>query len=931
MKYILTVILSCFICGLVSAQTNYHINGSVADTISNVKLHNTSIMVLNAKDSTLRKFTRAAADGTFSINNLGKGKFILVASYPKYADYVENFALDSVHTSYNFGRLSLILKSKLLEGVIVKGTRAAIKLKGDTTEFNASSFTVQPNAKVEDLLKQLPGIQVDKDGKITAQGQAVPKVLVDGEEFFGDDPTLVTKNIRADMVDKVQLYDKASDQAAFTGVDDGNKTKTINIKLKEDKKNGYFGKVDAGIGTKKFYQEQVAFNKFIGKKKFSAYGTLANTGKTGLGWQDANKFGTSGNNIEVVDGGINISGGNDELEGWNGRFDGQGIPTARTGGVHYDDKWNADKQTINANYKIGSLGVTGSSNQQSQNSLSTGLIRSNTNQNFNNYIFRQKVDGTLVIKLDSTSNLKISADATFKHSNSQSDNAASSVRGDSSLINTNNRRLDNKGDEQTFNFSAFYNKKFKKAGRTVSFLVTQSVDENKNKGNLLSEIKYYNEKSSLDSARVVDQFKDNNIQTSIFNTNLTYSEPFSKTFSLIANYGVGISNSTADRRSYNQSTPGNYDVLVPSLSNNYRLDQFTNQGGAVFNYKKDKTTFNFGTKVALVNFKQLNKFTDNEFDRNFINWNPQLLYMYRFTQQKWFRFNYNGSTRQPTIDQIQPIIINTDPLNVTLGNPDLKPSFNNRFSFSYSSYKVLTNRSIWLSASYNVTSNPIVSNVTTDPKTGFTTNRYVNLPGQSTSSYSAYGDVGMKLKFLFNVEGGIGLNTNGSTYFNMVNNALNRTRSNSYGINATLRRYIEKKLDFYVSGGPTYTLGESSLQPGINNNGSGFTINHDVNVYLPGKLQIGFDGGYEYRAPTQSFNQSFSRYLLNGYINKSLVKDESLKIRLTVNDLLNQNRGFDRRSSGSFLTQNTYTTIRRYFMFSIVYDFNKMGGAPPKK
>ncbi len=931
MKYILTVILSCLICGLASAQTNYHINGSVADTISNVKLHNTSIMVLNAKDSTLRKFTRAAEDGTFSINNLGKGKFILVASYPKYADYTEDFVLDSAHTSHNFGRLSLILKSKLLEGVIVKGTRAAIKIKGDTTEFNASSFTVQPNAKVEDLLKQLPGIQVDKNGKITAQGQAVPKVLVDGEEFFGDDPTLVTKNLRADMVDKVQLYDKASDQAAFTGIDDGNKTKTINIKLKEDKKNGYFGKIDAGIGTKKFYQEQVAFNKFIGKKKFAIYGTLANTGKTGLGWQDANKFGTSGNNIEVVDGGINISGNGDDLEGWNGRFDGRGIPTARTGGVHYDDKWNGDKQIINTNYKIGSLNVNGNSNQQTQNSLPKGLIRSSSNQNFNNYIFRQKIDGVFQIKLDSTSNLKIAADGTFKHSENQNDNADRSLRADSSLINTNDGRQDFKGDVQTFNFSAFYNKKLKKKGRTVSFLVSQSLDENKSKGNLFSDAKFYDESNVQYRRELVDQLKDNNIQTSIFNTNLTYSEPFSKSFSLIANYGIGISNSTADRRSYNQSTPGNYNVLVDTLSSNYRLDQFTNQGGLVFNYKKDKTTFNFGTKVALVNFKQLNKFDGAEFDRNFINWNPQLYYLYRFSQQKAFRFNYNGSTRQPTIDQIQPIVNNLNTLSVTKGNTNLKPSFYNNFSLGYNSYKVLTNRSIWVGANYSITSNPIVSNVTTNDNDGKTVNRYVNLPGESISNYSIYGDISMKLKFLFGIDGGIDFNTSGSTYYNMVNDVLNRTKSSTYGISAVIRRYIENKLDFYVSGGPTYTLGQSSLQPNINSNGSGFTINHDVNVYLPGKLQIGFDGGYEYRAPTQSFNQSFSRYLLNGYINKSLVKDESLKVRLTVNDLLNQNSGFDRRSSGSYLTQTAYTTIKRYFMFSIVYDFSKMGGAPAKK
>ena len=184
MKGIIFTLIFCFTAQLLMAQNVYRIKGSVADTVANSKLHNTSIVVLNAKDSTLKKFTRAADDGTFSIGGLNKGKFILLVSYPNYADYVENFTLDSVHKEHDFKRISMLLKARLLAGVIIKGSRAAIKIKGDTTEYNASSFTVQPNAKVEDLLKQLPGIQVDKDGKITAQGQTVSKVLVDGEEFF---------------------------------------------------------------------------------------------------------------------------------------------------------------------------------------------------------------------------------------------------------------------------------------------------------------------------------------------------------------------------------------------------------------------------------------------------------------------------------------------------------------------------------------------------------------------------------------------------------------------------------------------------------------------------------------------------------------------------------------------------------------------------
>src|SRR6185437_14498187 len=299
---------------------------------------------------------------------------------------------------------------KLLSDVIVKGIRIPIKIKGDTTEFNAKSYTIQPNDKVEDLLRQLPGIEVDKDGKITAQGTTVSKVLVDGEEFFGDDPTLVTKNIRADMVDKVKLYDKKSDQAAFTSIDDGVKTKTINIKLKEDKKNGVFGELNGNIGTDGYYEGQLLYNRFKANQRFSAYGTMANDGRIGLGFSDASRLGAGNGDIQFVDGGISINtSGNDALDSFSGYYDGKGLPTARSGGVHYGSKWNGEKESLNTNYKLGSIEVEGVTTSIVQQTLPTGVITTNSNQNFDNYAFRQKLDGTYQLKLDTSSNLKISA------------------------------------------------------------------------------------------------------------------------------------------------------------------------------------------------------------------------------------------------------------------------------------------------------------------------------------------------------------------------------------------------------------------------------------------------------------------------------------------------------------------------------------------
>jgi outer membrane receptor protein involved in Fe transport len=911
------------------AQTNSSVKGLVIDTAYTTKLVNASVSILNAKDSTLVKFTRVGTSGAFSMGGLKKGSYILMVTYPSYADYVDRFKLDSVDAEKDFGKINLTLKATLLAAVIIKGTAAAIKIKGDTTEYNASAFTIQPNSKVDDLLKQLPGIQIDKDGKITAQGQTVNKVLVDGEEFFGDDPTLVTKNLRGDMVDKVQVYDKKSDQATFTGIDDGEKSKTINIKLKEDKKNGYFGKIDAGIATRKIYEGQGMFNIFKAKQKFSAYGTIGNTGKTGLGWEDNNKYGAS-NNMEFGDDGsiMIFNNGEDELESFGGNYNGEGIPVARTGGVHYDNKWNSDKQSINSNYKIGSLTVDGTKNIQSQNNLPSGIIKSLSDQSFHNYAFRQKADAVYEIKLDTTSTLKVSVEGTIKNNKTDTKYLTSSLNGNDQLLNTSDRSVNNETDQKIFKATAFYNKRFKKKGRSISLNVSEGINQIDTKGFLHSANAFY-EANLLDSTKLIDQYKTNAIRSSILTSNLTYSEPFTPRLSIVLNYGFGLNNSTQDRRSFNKNEAGQYTVLDTLFSNEYKLDQTTNQIGAILNYKGEKSIVNFGSKVTAVNFKQLDQYTGMNLNRNFINWSPQASYQYKFSQQKSLRLNYNGNTSQPSIDQIQPVRVNTDPLNISVGNPNLRPSFSNRFNVSFNSYKILTSRSIWINGSYNFVINPIVSNTTTD-SAGRSTFQSINLKDKNTSNFYMYAYYDKKIKAL-DMNIGANINANGNTYYNYSNNVLNTTKSYSYAAGLNLSKYKEKKYSVYLNFGPSYNLSESSLQKNISNNGWGMTGSSSVTIFLPAKLEFNTDGNYEYRGKTQTFNENFQRLLLNAQVTRKFLKKEEIRLSLSVRDLLNQNKGFDRSAYGNIINQTSYTTIRRYFMASLSWDFNKMGGATTKK
>src|SRR5665213_2681095 len=335
---------------------NAGIKGKLTDSSSNFIPANAVISILRQQDSVLVKFSRSDKNGNFQINQLDFGKYIVMISYPKYGDYVDRFDLKP-YEIFDFKTIYITQKAKLLAAIIIR--QSAVRIKGDTTEFTADSFQVKPNATVEDLLKELPGIQVDKDGKITAQGQQVQKILVDGEEFFSDDPTVATRNLRADAVSKVQVFDKKSDQAEFTGIDDGQTTKTLNLKLKSSAKNGYFGKVSVG-GLDQYYNAQALINAFKAKRKISAFVITSTSNATGLNFMDANSLGFGGGGDVRMDGGGAVvvgasSGGSGDMG--TGNYNGQGLPQSVKAGALFSNKWDNDKYNVNANYLFNQLGI----------------------------------------------------------------------------------------------------------------------------------------------------------------------------------------------------------------------------------------------------------------------------------------------------------------------------------------------------------------------------------------------------------------------------------------------------------------------------------------------------------------------------------------------------------------------------------------------
>lgn len=929
MKIYLLVLISLVFSKLSFSQqvskditSSYSIQGTVIDTVDKAKLKNCTIVVISAQDSILQGFTRTNLAGRFILQDLNPGKLTMIVYSSDYAEFRQTFVIDSNNRNIDFGSVSLVLKTHLLQEVIISGNVSQIKIKGDTTEYNAGSFKIQPNAKVEDLLKQLPGIQIDKDGKITAQGVKINRVLVDGEEFFGDDPTLVTRNLRADMIDKVQIFDKTSDQAAFTGVNDGKKEKTINVKLKDDKKNGYFGKIDGGIGTDGYFRGQALFNKFKEKQKFSIYSIFGNDGVTGLGWQDNAKYASS--TVDLSEAGMIIHlGGGDEFDNDNGRYNGQGIPSAKTGGVHYDNKWKDDKQSINVDYKIGSIIIKGNSSIISDNNLPENTLKSISDQNSYQNLFKQKLNGVYKLQLDSTSILKVGFSGFLKHTKSNDDYTSQTTDQLGGLLNNSRREVTNNGKQNNYSTDLLFTKRLRKAGRSYTIYLGQSFDENNSTGFLKSGINFYNDKGTVDSVQNIDQFKVNNLKNLTVNSNLTYSEPLSKSLSILLNYSFAYGSSNSSRESFNPLSAGRYTILDTLYSNDFKLKQFSNQAGAALNYNKNKTSLNIGTKVGNVNFQQLNNFSGTKLDKNYTIWIPQANAQYRLSQHSALRLNYNGNTVLPTISQLQPVRINLDPLNVTVGNPGLTPAFDHRLFFGYNSFTPSNGQLIGVFANYTITTNPIVNDLRTDTN-GKSIIGSLNLGGKMPSNINFNIFYDRKIKPL-DLSAGINLGVNGNTYYNLTNGEINITKSYTYTGQLRFSKTVPEKYDFNFSLGPTFTVSGSSLQPNLSNSGNGFLGNGSFVIYLPWKFQFYSDASYQYNSKTEVFDQTFSRLIVNSSVNKTFLKERNLKLSLSVNDLLNQNNGFNRVVNGNFISQNNFITIRRFFMFSLTYDFNKVG------
>lgn len=898
------------------------IRGVVSDTLNKASLQHAVISAIRKSDSVLVAFTRSGPSGEFNLKNLPAGKFILRVTFPKYADFIDELTVADGQST-DLGKINLILKSQLLAEVVVTQKLGAIRIKGDTTVYLADSFKVKEGANVEELLKKMPGIQVNKNGEITAQGEKVEKVLVDGEEFFSDDPAVVTQNLRADAVKTVQVFDKKSDQATFTGIDDGEKTKTINLQLKEDRKRGFFGKAKLAGGTPNSFENEAMLNAFKGKRKAAVFGTMANTGTAGLNWQDNEKFG-GGSNMQYneEEGYFYSMFESDEFNTWGGRYNGEGLPTAWTAGAHFSNKWNSDKRNVNINYRYYKQNISVEGLRKTQTILPNAQYFANEARNTFNQNIRHQLNGFYDFMLDSFSSFKLTVSGMRTRGRSFANYEGLTVNENDRKINESRRKLSSDGEKQAFNSSLLFRHRFQKKGRTLSVNVDQTYNANETEGFLTFDNLLYDTSGTFLKRDTVDQRKLNSIKSFAINSKASYTEPLSKTTFLEINYGYRVNNSEGLRNTFNKTIVGNspkYESRDSLFSNDYQFRINTQTGGLNLRVNKKNFVYSLGGNISYAKFRQTDLTTDSLFTYSYLNLFPRASFRYNLGPQRRLSLNYNGNTRQPSLEQIQPIRENTDPMNIQIGNADLKQEFRHNISLNFSDYKVLTSRSVWVSGSFSFVDNAISSSSTVD-SVNRRTNQYVNVDGNyNLNLWMGYWFQIKKWKLNVGINGGGFV----SKFNNFVNNQKNVNDNSSFNVHVDFWHEKENKYSIRFAPGVSRNTSKSSLRPDVVTRY--WTSDSDIEgtVFLPWKLELKSVVTFSLRQKTDVFSRDLNTVRWNAYLAKKFWKNNAGEVRLSVFDILDQNLGFQRNATSNFISENTYNTIRRYWLVSFTWNFTR--------
>lgn len=911
----------CLLVGQGLLAQTFNVSGKVLDEEQNTLPGATISLQYPWGDAV--KNTVSKSDGTFELKGIENGGYNLVIKAVGLGQLSLEVTL--ANADVNLGNLVLQADPVVLKGIEVTGTVPISQQRGDTTEFNANAVKVMSDASAEDLVEKLPSITIE-NGTLKAQGEDVKQVLVDGKRFFGDDPNAALKNLPAEVIEKVQVFDQQSEQSQFTGFQDGNTTKTINIVTKTNMRAGQFGKIYAGYGYEDKYQAGGNINVFDGDRRISFIGMTNNINIQNFSFDDI---------LGVMGSGGRFRGGGGGFRGRRGGGGGAGdflvrpqggIATTTAFGINYSDQWG-EKTEVSASYFFndGKTDAVSNTFRQFLSDNEPAEIYTESNQtisNNQNHRFSARIE----MDLDSSNSLVLRPRLSLQKNDGTSSIFGGTTLNENLLSETSNTYFSDLTG-LNFNSSLLWRHQFAKKGRTFSFDVNSGYAPQDGNSTLQSKDAYYTNpvfQDSLDQVSTLDQNSWN------LSGNLEYTEPLGENSQLLLNYRLSYQQEDSDKQTYDFFLPDeDYTMLNEQLTNIFSNDYITHQTGAGYNYQKGRDfNLNFRTNVQwaeLNNEKVLPN--PGQLNQTFFNVLPSAMLRYNLSQNTNIRVFYRTSTDLPSVSQLQDVLDNTNPLQLKVGNPNLRQSFQQNLFMRYrgsnadrsSTFFALLGGSVTqdyiANATYLASSDdPIFQQYDIQPGAQLT--QPTNLDGfWNVRSFVSYGRPIKGIKTNINLD--LGYNYTRSP--GLINNVLNYSNNNRVAVGVTFSSNISEKVDFTISARPSWNKVINTEQRSGNTEYiqqssrfkfnwiiiEGFVLRTDVTHTLYSGLSDGFNQNY---------------WLWNLGIGKKVFKNDRGEITLAINDLLKQNRSITRNITETYIEDLQSNALQQFVMLSLTYN-----------
>ena len=907
-KCLLMLLMILFSPMAFAQQSGVNVTGSVVEQGSDTPIEQATVRLLNVKDSAMVRGVVSARNGSFTLKNVKKGSYLLHITFIGYDPLYQPLQITGKKNPVNVGKLELSDGAIELGEAVVIGKAPEVTVRNDTVEYNADSYKVTEGSVLEDLLKKMPGVEVDSEGKITVNGKEVKKVMVDGKEFFSDDPKVASKNLPAKMIDKLQVLDKKSDMAQMTGFDDGEEETVINLTVKPGMKQGWFGNAYGGYGSKDRYEGNAMVNRFVNNDQITFMGGANNTNN--MGFSDLASTMFSG-----------MGGGGGRRGGFGA---GSGITSSGNAGLNFSKEFKPDKLTLGGNTRYSHSDNDARSKSDRQNILpgdsssydnSEAMSRTKSD-NFG-------VDFRLEWKPDTMTQLIFRPSFSLSHSMNDNFSDATTLDNERDTVNTNKSSNYSESNGYKLNASIDFSRKLNNKGRVFSATLSGGNSDSYSDGMNRSDIVYFNQTDALKNS-IIDQRSRYDNKGFNYRAYVSWVEPIGHNNFIQATYSISQRKQEALKNVYNQDADGIYNVLDSAYSQSYRNNFISQRASLSFKSQREKFNYTIGLNLdpsysSSENF--VGDTTLSKITRKVVNLSPMAQFNYMFDKRTNLRIMYNGRTSQPSMTQLQPVADISDPTNITIGNPDLNPRYTNNVFIRFQQFTPEKQRAFMIMANGSYIINDIVSYTSYNQETGVKTTTYKNVNG----NYS--GNVRMMLNTpLKNKKFSINSMTMAS--FANSNGYINEEKNTNRNLILSERGGIDFRssyLDLGVNGNIRYNATSNSLQKENNQNTFNYGAGGYTTIYLPLNFKIESDVNW---STNSGYGDGFKQneVLWNASASKSFLKNNQGTLRFKIYDILQQRSNISRSVTASYIQDSEYNTLGSYFMVHFIYRFSIFKG-----